>query len=143
MDKKTNRFPYEDIIELPHHVSESRPQMSMLDRAAQFSAFRALTGYEAAIQETARLTEEQIEIEEDRKAELDRELRLLAEACAEAPYVSITYFQPDEKKAGGAYVTVTGQVKRIDDYERTVRLLDGNRILIDRIVDLECVQQDG
>ena len=137
MGRADEQFPYDDIVDLPHHVSKKRPQMSMIDRAAQFSPFSALTGYEAAIKETGRLTEAQIEMDEDRKIELDRVLRVLMEKRAQNPEVSITYFLPDEKKNGGAYVTVTGQVRKIDDFERTVMLLDGREISIDLITAIE------
>ena len=137
MGRADEQFPYDDIVDLPHHVSKKRPQMSMIDRSAQFSPFAALTGYEAAIKETGRLTEAQIEMDEDRKIELDRVLRVLMEKRAQKPEVSITYFLPDEKKNGGAYVTVTGQVRKIDDFERTVMLLDGREISIDLITAIE------
>ena len=137
MRQVTNEFPYEDIVDLPHHVSKKRPQMPLIDRAAQFAPFAALTGYDAAIKETGRLTEAQIEMDEDRKIELDRVLRVLIEKHVQNPEVSITYFQPDEKKDGGAYVTVTGQVRKIDDFERTVMLMDGREIPIDLITAIE------
>ena len=128
---------YEDIINLPHHVSKTRPQMSMLDRAAQFSPFAALTGYDAAIKETGRLTDEKIEMDEDRKAVLDMKQAYLIEMLDEQPEISITYFQPDTKKSGGAYVTVTGNLKRFDEYERLLILTDGKKIPIDDIADIE------
>ena len=137
MGRADERFPYDDIIDLPRHISKKRPQMSMIDRAAQFSPFAALTGYEAAIQETARLTEEQSFLDEDSKAELDRRLRVLTEQHIDKPEVDTTYFQPDEKKEGGAYVTASGRIKKVDDVERTVCLMDGRKILIEQIVNVE------
>lgn len=128
---------YDDILNLPHHVSDTRPQMPMLDRAAQFSPFAALTGYEAAVKETARLTEARVELDENAKAELDQKLRLLMEYLQEQPQVAITYFQPDSRKEGGAYLTVTGVIKRIRELERMVELTDGTRIPISDILDLE------
>ena len=128
---------YEDIINLPHHVSKARPQMSMLDRAAQFSPFAALTGYDAAIKETGRLTDEKIEMDEDRKAALDMKQAYLIEMIDEQPEISITYFLPDTKKSGGAYVTVTGNLKRFDEYERLLILTDGKKIPLDDIADIE------
>ena len=128
---------YEDIINLPHHVSKTRPQMSMLDRAAQFSPFAALTGYDAAIKETGRLTDEKIEMDEDRKAALDMKQAYLIEMIDEQPEISITYFLPDAKKSGGAYVTVTGNLKRFDEYERLLILTDGKKIPMDDIADIE------
>ena len=128
---------YDDIINLPHHVSSTRPQMSMLDRAAQFSPFAALTGYDDAIKETGRLTDEKIEMDEDRKAALDMKQAYLIEMIDEQPEISITYFLPDTKKSGGAYVTVTGNLKRFDEYERLLILTDGKKIPMDDIADIE------
>ena len=128
---------YEDILNLPHHVSKTRPQMSMLDRAAQFSPFAALTGYDDAIKETGRLTDEKIEMDEDRKAALDMKQAYLIEMIDEQPEISITYFLPAAKKSGGAYVTVTGNLKRFDEYERLLILTDGKKIPMDDIADIE------
>ena len=128
---------FDDIINLPHHVSATRPQMSMLDRAAQFSPFAALTGYDDAIKETGRLTGEKIEMDEDRKAALDMKQAYLIEMIDEQPEISITYFLPDAKKSGGAYVTVTGNLKRFDEYERLLILTDGKKIPMDDIADIE------
>lgn len=128
---------YEDILNLPHHVSKTRPQMSMLDRAAQFSPFAALTGYDDAIKETGRLTDEKIEMDEDRKAALDMKQAYLIEMIDEQPEISIAYFLPDTKKSGGAYVTVTGNLKRFDEYERLLILTDGKKIPMDDIADIE------
>lgn len=127
---------YDDIIHLPHHVSKTRPQMPMADRAAQFSPFAALTGHEAAIRETGRLTEEKIALDEDVRAELDREQASLMERIDEQPEISVTYFRPDAKKSGGAYVTVTGRLKRFDEHERVLILTDGRRIAMKDIVTL-------
>ena len=129
---------YSDIINLPHHVSKSRPQMSMLDRAAQFSPFAALTGYDAAIKETGRLTDEKIELDEDTKAALDMKQAYLIEMIDEQPEITIIYFLPDAKKAGGAYVTVTGNLKRFDEYECLLILTNGKKIPMDDIADIEC-----
>lgn len=128
---------YEDIINLPHHVSKTRPQMSMLDRAAGFSPFAALTGYDAAIKETGRLTDEKQELDEDTKAALDMKQAYLMEMIDEQPEISVTYFLPDTKKAGGAYATVTGKLKRFDEYERLLILTDGKKIPMDDIADIE------
>ena len=128
---------YDDIINLPHHVSATRPQMSMIDRAAQFSPFAALTGYDAAIKETGRLTDERIEIDEDTKASLDMKQAYLMEIIDEQPEISVTYFLPDTKKSGGAYVTVTGNLKRFDEYERLLILTNGKKIPMDDIADIE------
>lgn len=128
---------YDDIIHLPHHVSKTRPQMSMEDRAAQFSPFAALTGYDAAILETGRLTEDKLELGEETQAILDRKQRYLAEIIDTKPEITVTYFVPDEKKSGGAYSTVTGFLKRIDEYERVLMLTDGRKIQLDAIIDIE------
>lgn len=128
---------YDDIIHLPHHVSPTHPQMPLSDRAAQFSPFAALTGYEAAIRETERLTTEKVELDEEAKAALDEKLRLLAEHLPERPMVSITYFQPDERKDGGEYLTVTGSVKKIDGDTRAVVMMTGERIFIEDILEVE------
>ena len=130
---------YDDIINLPHHVSVTHPHMPMLDRAAQFMPFRALTGYEDAVQETARLTEEKPELTEDEKALLDVRLQNLAEGIAGQPGVTLTYFQPDQKKAGGAYVSVTGRLKKIDDAAGVLILTGGERILIEDILDIQII----
>ena len=128
--------PYDDILHLPHHVSEKHPPMSRLDRAAQFSPFAALTGYEAAVKETARLTDRRIELDEGEKEAIDQRLTLVQERLPVPTEVTITYFIPDKKKAGGAYVNISGTVKKIDDYERMVILRDGTSIPIDDILHI-------
>ena len=132
-----NNHKYDDIIGLPHHVSATRPRMSMIDRAAQFSPFQALTGYGAAIQETGRLTDRKIELSEDERIVLDMKQQILLDNIRERPDVSITYFIPDERKDGGSYVTVTGNVKKIDDYQRLLILTDRAQIPLDEIIDIE------
>ena len=127
---------YDEIMELPHHVSKTRPQMPMSDRAAQFAPFAALTGYESAIKETGRLTDERIELDEEALTALDRKYQLLMDALDDAPKVTITYFQPDERKAGGQYVSATGAVKKIDTFGRRILLRDGTRIPLDSVYDL-------
>ena len=120
---------YDDIIHLSRPKSEKHPPMTMMERAAQFSPFSALTGYEAAIQETARLTDERIEVDEDTKAMLNEKLYFLLEnPQAEAVF---TYFQPDKKKSGGAYVHVTGFVKDMDEITRKIHLTDGPKIPVE------------
>ena len=128
---------YNEIINLPHHVSKTRPQMPMSDRAAQFAPFAALTGYDAAIKETGRLTDERIELDEEALTALDLKYQLLMEALDEAPKVTITYFQPDERKAGGAYVTATGAVIKVDDFERLITMQDGTKIPMDDILSID------
>lgn len=128
---------HDDIINLPHHVSKTRLHMSLIDRAAQFSPFAALTGYDAAVKETARLTDSRIELDEYEKAALNERLRLVREQIDEHPQITITYFEPDDKKAGGAYLTVTDCVKKLDDFEGMVCLTDGVMIAISEIVGIE------
>ena len=128
---------YDDIINLPHHVSSTRPRMPMIDRAAQFQPFRALTGYEDAVRETARLTDRRIELTEEEKARLDAALQRLMDSISSRPQVSVTWFQPDKRKAGGAYVTTTGRLKKIDDLEGVLILLGGERIVIEDILDIQ------
>lgn len=127
---------YDDIIHLPHHVSSTRPHMPMTDRAAQFMPFRALTGYEDAVRETARYTDERVELTEDEKALLDMRLQKLADEISNQPKMTLTYFRPDKKKAGGAYICVTGQLKKIDDHEGYLILTGGERILIEDILEI-------
>ncbi len=129
---------YEDIIDLPHHVSQKHPQMSMLNRAAQFSTFAALTGYDAAIRESARLTERKIELGEDAKEELSERLRYLRDIETEHPIVTLIYFIPDARRDGGEYTSLTAQMKRIDEFSRMVLLMDGRSIPIDDILDVDC-----
>ena len=131
---------YDDIIGLPHHVSSTRPHMPMLDRAAQFQPFRALTGYEDAVQETARYTDEKVELTEDEKALLDMELQRLSDDIASRPQVTLTCFRPDKKKSGGAYVTTTGRLKKIDDIEGALILASGERIVIEDILDIQITE---
>lgn len=134
MKVKTN---YEDIINLPHHVSSKRPQMPMLDRAAQFSPFAALTGYDDAIHETGRLTDEKIDLSEEEKEALDRKQQILMERLGDHPALTVTYFVPDAKKSGGAYVTKSGNLKKIDEFERLMMLMDGTKIPLDNVADIE------
>ena len=128
---------YDKIINLPHHVSSTRPHMSMIDRAAQFSPFAALTGYDAAVKETARLTEQKIELDEYEKAALDQRILLLQEHLKELPEVTITHFVPDERKDGGKYVSITEAVKKIDTYEKQIVLVDKSKISIENILSIE------
>ncbi len=128
---------YEEIMKHPHHVSKTRPQMPMSDRAAQFAPFAALTGYDSAIKETGRLTDERIELDEEALSALDMKYQLLMEALDEAPEVTITYFQPDERKAGGKYVSAVGAVKKIDDFERRITMQDGAKIPMDDVLSID------
>lgn len=128
---------YDDIIHLPHHVSKTRPHMAAIDRAAQFSPFAALTGHGAAIKETARLTDDRIELDEYMKGVLSDRLQIITDRLKEHTEIAITYFQPDTKKNGGTYVTAISTVKKIDEYERFVVMTDGSVIPIDEIINIE------
>ena len=128
---------YDEILSLPHHVSKTRPQMPMSDRAAQFAPFAALTGYESAIKETGRLTDERIELDEGALTALNMRYQLLMDAFDDAPEVTITYFQPDERKAGGKFVSAVGAVKKIDDFERRITMRDGAKIPMDDVLSIE------
>ena len=131
------KFPYEDIVNLPPHISKRHPQPSMMDRAARFVPFAAITGYEEMVLEEARVTEERIDLDEGALALLNEKLNMIQEFLDEEPEVTITYFEPDKKKSGGAYVSITGTVKRIDEYEHLVLMTDGKKIRIDEIYNIQ------
>ena len=137
MSKEQKPGAYDDIIDLPHHVSTTRPQMSRLDRAAQFAPFAALTGYGAAIKETARLTDKRAERSESELSELNERIHILTERIDEHPQVEITYFKPDEHKDGGAYLTVKSRAKKLNEYERFILLEDGMQIPLNDIYKIE------
>ncbi len=128
---------YKDIINLPHHQSKRRPRMSMIDRAAQFSPFAALTGHNDAIIETARLTDRKIELDEGTKSVLNEKIQMISDYLSEMPTVTFTHFEPDTKKGGGAYLKTTGTVKKIDDFNKEIYLTDGTIILIEHIYEIE------
>ena len=140
---KTEKYKYDDIINLPHHVSSRHPQMPMMNRAAQFSPFAALTGYEDAVRETARLTDEKIELDEYEKEELDRKIQWIGSHLDEHIPVSITYFHLDDKKAGGSYEEIVDTIRKINVYEHEILLAKGTKIpimnilLMDFILDSE------
>lgn len=128
---------YDDIIDLPHHTSSIHPRMPVRDRAAQFAPFAALVGHRTAIQETARLTDCRVELTEDEKAILDLRLRTILDRKEERPEVSICYFKPDRKKTGGAYVTITGVIKKFDGIARNLVLENGDCIPIEDVVAIK------
>ena len=130
------KHPYDDIINLPHHVSERHPQMSMYNRAAQFAPFAALTGHNAAITEAARLTEAEQELSESDAEVLNRKLAYL-QSLDEKPTISVTYFVPDDKKEGGSYHTATGIVKSVEPDKGVLQFEDGTGIPVIRIKDIE------
>lgn len=131
-----NNKNYDDIINLPNPTSKKHPRMSLYDRAAQFSPFAALTGHDAAIQETARLTDEKVELDEDTLNRLNEQLNIIRNHIGTNVSVSITYFVPDDRKSGGAYVTHSGTVKKIDEYERVIVMSDKTRIPIEQISEI-------
>ena len=128
---------YDDILHLPHHVSTERPHMPMLDRAAQFSPFAALTGYDEAIVETARLTDAKRELSEEQKDMIGRQLLALQERLKTDPQVTVTYFVPDSRKAGGAYKTISGAAKRLDKARGVLEMRSGITIPFDDMINLE------
>lgn len=127
---------YDDMINLPHHISIVHPQMPVSERAAQFSPFAALTGYDDAVKETGRLTDTKIELDEDAKEILDEKLRMIQEQIEERLMAEITYFQPDDKKEGGAYITASGNIKKIDEYKKAVIMENGTEICIEKIINI-------
>lgn len=135
--RSEDKHRYDDIINLPHPTSAKHPRMPAIDRAAQFSPFAALTGYDAAVKETARLTDQRIELDEYAKAALDERLRIVQDNIREHPEVTVTFFLPDERKAGGAYVDHTGCVKKVDTYQNYLVMIDGAEIPIYEIIDLQ------
>lgn len=128
---------YDDLLNLPHHTSAVQPAMPMQNRAAQFAPFAALVGYDALIRETARLTDQKVELDESVKAELNEKLRLLLELLPQQPEVTITYFQPDGRKAGGAYRTANGIVRKFLLNENLLVMMDGSQITVDTIAALD------
>lgn len=127
---------YDDIINLPHHVSKKHPQMSLYARSAQFAPFAALTGYEDAIKETARETADRIDIDEEFKNILDSKLQIILENIIKKPEITITYFIKDKNKQGGSYSTITGFVKKIDYDTQIIYFIDGKQIPINDIIDI-------
>lgn len=137
MTFKDSSHKYGDIINLPHPESRKHKRMSMRDRAAQFSPFAALTGHDAAIKETARLTDDFVDLDEAMKRNLDEKLVLILEKLNENPNVTITYFLKDQRKNGGSYEVAEGWIRKVDFYERVIVMGDHSRILLDCIVDID------
>lgn len=134
--EKRSGLIYDDIIHLPHPTSNHHPQMSIADRAAQFSPFAALTGYDGAIKETARLTDQRIDLEDSAQAILNEKLRILQEQVGSQAETEVVFFCPDELKTGGSYLSKRGIVKKIEGYNRTILMQDDTKIPIDDIIDL-------
>lgn len=125
---------YDDIIHLPHHVSKTRKPMPMINRAAQFAPFAALSGHDEAIAETARLTVPKQMLSSDEQEMLSKRLAYVIEHISEHPNLTFTYFIPDPLKEGGRYVTVIGIIRTYDEFEKSIMLEDGTILLIDDII---------
>ncbi len=130
---------YSDIIDLPHHTSDRYPRMSAHDRAAQFAPFAALSGYDDAIDETARLTDERQSLTDEITNTLNMKLGRLRECIANAPEIRVTHFIADSRKNGGRYVCTTGRAKKLDGFERLLYMQDGQKICLDEIIDIEVI----
>ena len=130
---------YDDMIHLPHHQSTKRAHMSLHDRAAQFAPFAALTGHEAAIEETARLTEDEITLDDTALADINDRLYEISQHLSEQWKVSVTYFRPDAKKQGGAYLTDVGTIRKINEIEQFIIMDSGICIKMEQIIRIEVV----
>ena len=137
MEVVSDTKKYDDIINLPHHVSTSHRRMSLLDRAAQFAPFAALAGYEEAVKETRRLTNKKRELDDSEKEKLDDRLQIIKDSLEIHPIVEITFFVPDERKSGGAYITVSGYVKKLNTYSSTLIMGDDTQIPINEIMNIK------
>ena len=135
MDNKLEK--YKDIINLPHHVSKKYPQIPLKDRAAQFGAFAALTGYQDEIKETERITINRIELDEEEKLNLNNKLKLIQDNIQNNPRVKIKYFVPDVKKDGGKYIEVFGKILKVDEYKREIIMQDKTKIPIREIIEIK------
>lgn len=133
---------YDDIINLPHHVSTRHPRMPAIDRAAQFSPFAALTGFEGAVREAGRLTDSKIDLCEDQQADLDARLRMLEDVLPQHPKVTVVYYVSDRYKSGGAYISVSGEIKKIDRISSNIILQDNTTIPIDSIFQIDSCYLD-
>ena len=134
---------YDDIIHLPHPISKKHPQMSRHDRAAQFAPFAALTGHGDAIRETARMTEDLVELDDYEMLHLDQSLMEIRALQSKHPLLTITYFQPDAKKTGGSYKNVNGHLLKLKDFERKIILEDGLEINMNHILELDILEEEA
>ena len=132
---------YDDIINLPHYEPKHHPRMSMWNRAAQFAPFAALTGYDAAIRESGRLTDDWVGLSESGNVEMNHKMELIVSMLPEHPSVTIEYFVPDRHKAGGSYQSYTGNVKRIDEYEKHIEFTDGKKVPLDAISEIKIYEE--
>ena len=138
MDQKKDFSQYEDMLYLKRPVSRTHPPMDIMDRAAQFSPFAALTGYEAAVKETARLTDDREELDEDEKTRLNAQLQKISARLQEQPEVMVTYFAPDERKTGGARQTYRGRLRKIDRNRKMLIMVDQTELPIENLLNIEC-----
>lgn len=136
------RTEYGDIIDLPHHQSDKRPHMSLHDRAAQFAPFAALRGYDDEITETARTTDSKIELSAEETEQINENIHNILNKIKETPKAKITYFVPDERKDGGEYVTITANIRRVDETQRIIHLTDGGSIDIDELSAIELIDKN-
>ena len=130
---------YEDIINLERPISKKHGKMSIGDRAAQFAPFAALTGFGAVIKETARLTDSKIELDEEEKQILNQKLQVIKSKLSEMPFITLTYFEKDLLKEGGKYINLTGNIKKIDEYNQEIVMTDGTKIRIEDIIEINFV----
>lgn len=135
--RKRSRQQYGDLLQMSYPAASTRVRMSNIERAAQFSPFSALTGYEDAVAETARLTEDEKELDENRKSMINEKLNLLLQDHSSEQVVSFIYFQPDMRKSGGKYVTCTGKIQKIDLYQKKILLMDGTQIPIEQLYEID------
>lgn len=140
--KNNEIHTYDDIIDLPHPISRTHPQMSQLNRAAQFAPFAALTGYNEAIKETQRLTDERRVLDENQKVFLNDALLLIMEHIAQRPLIHVTYFKEDKKKDGGAYYSITKRIKRVDECNRLLIFEDYFKLYIEDIYEIDMIRED-
>ena len=130
---------YEDIINLERPISKKHGKMSIGDRAAQFAPFAALTGFGAVIKETARLTDSKIELDEEEKQILNQKLQIIKSKLTEMSFITLTYFEKDLLKEGGKYINLTGNIKKIDEYNQEIVMTDGTKIRIEDIIEINFV----
>ena len=130
---------YEDIINLERPISKKHGKMSIGDRVAQFAPFAALTGFGAVIKETARLTDSKIELDEEEKQILNQKLQIIKSKLTEMPFITLTYFEKDLLKEGGKYINLTGNIKKIDEYNQEIVMTDGTKIRIEDIIEINFV----
>ena len=135
------KWKYEDIVHLSRPQSAVHPPMDMIERAAQFAPFAALTGYDGVIQETARYVDKPVELTDSAKEELNQQFRLLVTQLNQYPRVTLTHYIPDDRKAGGCYVKTTGNLRRVDEYTRELELVDSTRVDMDTVISVETAEE--